>query len=60
MQENDDLQENLVEKACDSEYENIVDFEVRGNFPAVSITENSSYSNEEINVIFYQLNQKQR
>ena len=59
-QENDNLQENLVEEACDIEDENIVDFEVSGNFPTVSVTENSSFSNKEINLMISQLNPKQR
>ena len=59
-QENDDVQENVVEKDFDSEDENIVDFQINENVPAVSVTKNPSVSNVKINLMISQLNQKQR
>ena len=60
-QENDDLQENLdFEENVDSEDENIVDFQINENVPIASATLNPQFSNEEINLMISQLNQKQR
>ena len=58
-QENDDLQENVVIDDIEDEVEDeIIDFQVDSK--ASSVTNNISLSNEEINLLISQLNQKQR
>ena len=58
-QENDDLHENVVNNDFNSgDEDEIVDFQVDSK--ASSVTNNLSISNEEINLLISQLNQKQR